>query len=50
MCLSLLLEDLEIPLEAKLYRRLHVSLWYGLFDKREMREFLKTKRELKGEV
>ena len=26
----------------------HVSLWYGLFGKREMREFSKTKRELKG--
>ena len=27
-----------------------ISLWYGLFGKREMREFLKTKRELKRQL
>ena len=43
------LEDLEVLLEARLCGKLHASLWYALFSKRDAR-FFHNKERCKGEV
>ena len=48
ICLPLPSKVLEVVLEARLCGKLHVFPWYGLFGKRKMQVFLRTKKERKG--
>ena len=38
------LEDLKVLLEARLCGKLHASLWYGFFSKRDGRNFHNKER------